>query len=88
MSQPGARKNDARPADQAAQERAMGEVSDTLLCIEQAIDRAKRGIKTTAKQGGDVNIDLALNAALLDLQRIRKRLMQDTYFSGDALRLL
>lgn len=88
MSQPGARKPDDRPAEQAAHERAMGEVSDTMLCIEQAIDRAKRGLKNTAKTGGDVNVDLALNAALTELQRIRKRLMQDTYFSGDALRLL
>lgn len=88
MSQPGARKPDDRSAEQVAHERAMGEVSDTMLCIEQAIDRAKRGLKNTGKTGGDVNVDLALSAALTDLQRIRKRLMQDTYFSGDALRLL
>ena len=79
---------DARSADQVARERAMAEVSDTMLCIEQAIDRAKRGIKNIAKNGGDVNADLALNAALGDLQRLRKRLMQDTYFAGDALRLM
>lgn len=93
MSQPGARNADGRNADgrtaeQIAHERAMGEVSDTLLCIEQAIDRAKRGVKNSAKHGGDGNVDLALNATLADLQRIRKRLMQDTYFAGDALRLL
>jgi hypothetical protein len=79
---------DARSADQLARERAMAEVSDTMLCIEQAIDRAKRGIKNIAKNGGDVNADLALKAALADLQRLRKRLMQDTYFAGDALRLM
>lgn len=73
---------------QAAHERALGEVSDTLLCVEQAIDRAKRGLKTTAKAGGDVNVELALRVALEDLQKLRKRLMQDTYYSGDALRLL
>lgn len=88
MTQPGAHNADDRPADQVAHERALGEVSDTLLCIEQAIDRAKRGMKTTAKNGGDGNVDLALKAALADLQRTRKRLMQDTYFTGDALRLL
>jgi hypothetical protein len=65
-----------------------GQVSDTMLCVEQAIDRAKRGIKNTEKAGGDVNVELALNAALADLQRIRNRLMQDTYFAGDALRLM
>lgn len=88
MSRPDPRKADDRPAQQIAHERALGEVSDTLLCIEQAIDRAKRGLKTTAKTGGDVNVDLALSATLADLQRIRKRLMQDTYYAGDALRLL
>lgn len=88
MSQPGASGADERSGGQAAHERALGQVSDTLLCIEQAIDRAKRGLKTTGKDGGDVNVDLALNAALADLQRIRKRLMQDTYFAGDALRLM
>lgn len=40
------------------------------------------------QRGGDVNVDLALNQALTELQRIHKRLMQDTYFAGDALRLL
>jgi hypothetical protein len=88
MAQPGGRNADDRSADQAAHERAMGEVSDTLLCIEQAIDRAKRGLKNSAKRGGDVNVDLALNEALADLQRIHKRLMKDTYFAGDALRLM
>jgi hypothetical protein len=88
MSQPGARGADDRAQDQIVHERALGEASDTLLCIEQAIDRAKRGLKTVAKNGGDGNVELALNAALNDLQRIRKRLMQDTYYSHDALRLL
>jgi hypothetical protein len=88
MSQPKPNGGDERSPAQAAHERALGEVSDTLLCIEQAIDRAKRGLRETAKRGGDVNVDLALTAALNDLQRTRKRLMQDTYYSGDALRLL
>lgn len=88
MSKPGARNADPRSAEQVAHERAMGEVSDTLLCIEQAIDRAKRGLKTSAKAGGDVNVDLALTAALAELEKTHKRLMQDTYFTGDALRLL
>ncbi len=88
MSQPGSRGPDDQPAAQIAHERALGEVSDTLLCIEQAIDRAKRGLKATAKSGGDVNVDLALNAALTELQNTRKRLMQDTYYTGDSLRLL
>lgn len=87
MSQSGANA-DSRSPDEIAHERAFAEVSDTLLCVEQAIDRAKRGLKTTAKGGGDVNVDLALNAAITDLKRLHKRLMQDTYYSGDSLRLL
>lgn len=77
-----------RSDDQVAHERAMGEVSDTLLCIEQAIDRAKRGRKAVAKAGGDRNVDLALTAAQAELEKLRKRLLQDTYFAGDALRLI
>lgn len=88
MSKPSAQNTDPRSVEQVSRERAMGEVADTLLCIEQAMDRAKRGLKTTAKSGGDVNVDLALNAALNDLKKTHKRLMQDTYYSGDALRLL
>lgn len=79
---------DHRSSEQVAHERALGEVSDTLLCIEQAIERAKRGLKATAKAGGDNNIDLALSQALVDMQKTRKRLMQDTYFAGDSLRLM
>ncbi|MGI8881465.1 MAG: hypothetical protein ACR2KJ_13370 [Jatrophihabitans sp.] len=86
MSQP--KGADARSDEQIAHERALGQVSDTLLCIEQAIDRAKRGLKAVAKNGGDKNVELALNATLTDLQRVRKRLMQDTYYAGDAVRLM
>lgn len=88
MARPGANSSDPRSAEQIAHERIYQEVSDTMLCIEQAVDRARRALKNTAKAGGDQNVDLALNAALTDLLRIRKRLMQDTYFAGDALRLL
>lgn len=77
-----------RSLQQVAQERALGEVSDTLLCIEQAIDRARRGLKVTAKSGGDHNVELALRETITELQRARKRLMQDTYYAGDALRLM
>lgn len=77
-----------RSSQQIAQERALGEVSDTLLCIEQGVSRAKRGLKVTAKSGGDHNVELALSEAITELQRARKRLMQDTYYAGDALRLM
>lgn len=77
-----------RSAEQVVHERAMGEVSDTLLCIEQAIDRAKRGRKNVTKAGGDRNVDLALTATQAELEKLRKRLLQDASFAGDALRLI
>lgn len=41
-----------------------------------------------AKDGADGNAELALGEAIRDLERVRKRLQQDTYFAGDSLRLL
>lgn len=78
----------ARTAEQVALERAKGEVSDVLMLIEHALDRAKRGHKVVRKDDVDSNAELALGVAVSDLERLRKRLMQDTYFAGDALRLL
>lgn len=77
-----------RSAEQAAHERAMGEVSDVLLNLEHAVARAKRAQKVVGKSGGEGNVELALADATRDLERVRKRLMQDTYFAGDALRLI
>jgi predicted O-methyltransferase YrrM len=66
----------------------MGEVSDVLLNIEHALDRAKRARKIVAKAGVDSNAELALGEAAAGLERLRKRLFQDTYFAGDNLRLM
>lgn len=77
-----------RAADEVARERAMGEVSDVLLNVEHALARAKRAHKVVVKDGADRNAELALRDAIADLDRIRKRLMQDTYFAGDRVRLL
>jgi predicted O-methyltransferase YrrM len=71
-----------------ARERAMGEVSDVLLCIEHALDRARRAHKNVTKSGVDSNAELALAEAAASLDRLRKRLFQDTYFSADKLRLM
>jgi predicted O-methyltransferase YrrM len=71
-----------------ARERSMGEVSDVLLNIEHALDRAKRARKIVAKAGVDSNAELALGEAAAGLDRLRKRLLQDTYFAGDNLRLM
>jgi predicted O-methyltransferase YrrM len=84
MSQPAAE----RSAEQVARERAMGEVSDVLLTVEHALDRARRALKVVRKDGADTNAELALVDAVKELERVRKRLTQDTYFAGDALRML
>jgi hypothetical protein len=36
------------------------------------------------KDGADVNAGLALSDAIRDLERVRKRLTQDTYYSADT----
>lgn len=86
MSQP------ARPAVRSdvdvALERAKGEVSDVLLTVEHALDRAKRARKVVLKDGADRNAELALGDAIQSLGKLRKRLLQDTYFAGDNIRLL
>lgn len=80
--------NDHRSAEQAAHERALGEVSDVMLNVDHTIARAKKAHARVVKAGGEDNVELALSAFVKDLERIRKRLVQDTYYAGDALRLL
>lgn len=77
-----------RSSDQVAHERAMGEVSDVLLNLEHSLNRAKKALKNVTKAGDEPNAELALGAAVRDLERLHKRLMQDTYYAGDAIRLL
>ena len=71
-------------SDAIARERASAHVSDVLLNIEHALDRAKRAHKAVAKDGADPNAELALADAVKELERVRKRLMQDTYFAVDV----
>jgi len=59
-----------------------------LLNIEHALDRARRARKNVAKDGVDNNAELALAEVSAGLERLRKRLLQDTYFAGDNLRLM
>lgn len=72
----------------SAREDAMGEVSAVLLNLEHTIARAKKGPAKVKKSGGDQNVELALQAAITELAKQHKRLMQDTYYAGDAIRLL
>lgn len=73
-----------RSNDQVARERAAAQVSDVLLNIEHALDRAKKARSIVAKDGVDVNAELALGDAVKDLEKLRKRLTQDTYFATDV----
>ena len=88
MSPPQPDSEAVRTDQEIALERAKGEVSDVLLNIEHALDRAKRARKNVAKDGVDSNAELALAEAAAGLERLRKRLFQDTYFAGDNLRLM
>lgn len=66
----------------------MGEVSAVLLNLEHTISRAKKGLAAVKKSGGDRNVELALEVAIVELGKQHKRLMQDTYYAGDAVRLM
>lgn len=88
MSRPLPEPEAVRTDEEIALERAKGEVSDVLLNIEHALDRAKRARKNVARDGVDNNAELALTEAAAGLERLRKRLLQDTYFAGDNLRLM
>jgi len=82
MSQSAARHGD----DQGARERAAGQVSDVMLNLEWTVASAKKGHKLVAKDGVDRNAELALAELAKELERLRKRLLQDTYFAvGDRL---
>lgn len=77
-----------RTPHEIAQERAMGEISDVLLNLEHTLSRAKKALAQVKKAGGNQNVELALTDAIADLARTHKRLMQDTYYAGDSLRLI
>lgn len=79
---------DARTAEQVARERSAQKVSEVLLNLEHTIAAAKKALKVVEKDDVDSNAKLALTDLIPQLERSRKRLQQDTYFSGDALRLI
>ena len=88
MSQPQHIPAAQRTAEQVKSERTMLEVSDVLLNLDHALARAKKARKVVAKDNVDRNAALALDDVIRDLERLRKRFMQDTYFAGDTVRLL
>ena len=83
MSQPASEGSTERSERQIVQERAMGQVSDVLLNIEGTLAHAKKALKTVEKDGANPNVSLALADAIRDLERVRKRLTQDTYYAVD-----
>ena len=85
---PGQRTLDGRTPEQIAMERAAQKVSDVLLNLEHSISAAKKGLKVVEKDGVDVNAQHALKELIPQLERVRKSLLQDTYFAGDNLRLV
>ena len=88
----GAKPQDARDGDRTpheiAQEQAMGEISDVLLNLEHTIARSKKALAQVKKSGANHNVELALIDTIADLARTHKRLLQDTYYAGDSLRLI
>lgn len=52
------------------------EVAAVLRTAEHALDRARRAQAVVAKDGVDRNAELALGAAILDLDRLRNRLLE------------
>lgn len=77
-----------RTADETAREAARAEVSDVLLNLEHTLARSKKALARIRKSGVDSNAELALVDLIGDLERSHKRLMHDTYYSGDSLRLI
>lgn len=80
--------HDPRPESQAAHERAMSEVSDVLMNLDNALARAKKAKKRLGTGPEEHNAQLALSDAIKALGETRARLQKDTYFSGDELRLV
>lgn len=77
-----------RSPEQVRHENAGAHLSAVMLNVEHALDRARKGHKAVAKAGGERNIELALADCVADLEKVRKRLLQDGYFGGDTIRLV
>lgn len=76
-----------RTPGQVAREAALHEVEETLLNIEQAIKRADRGRRAIRGEGNE-NLKLYLDAAVEQLEAVRKELFHNAYFGGDQQRLI
>ncbi len=74
--------------EQVRHEAARAHLSDVMLNVEHALARARTAKKAVAKAKGEENIELALGDCVRELEKVRKRLMQDGYFGGDTIRLV
>jgi len=72
-----------RSDEQVRREQVAAEVSDVILTIEHALSRAKKAHVIVGRQQADSNAELAIADAVKVLDRLRKRLMQDTYYASD-----
>jgi hypothetical protein len=81
---------DPRSAGQVSDEQAMAHVSAVLTNLDWTIERAKKGLKALRKDGSDEsrNAELALTDLLAQLEPVRKRFFQDSYFPAATDRLL
>lgn len=80
MSQPANERSDS----EVLRERAATQVSDVLMNLEWTLETARKGHKVVAKDGADVNAELALADLVRELDRLRKRFTQDTYYATDT----
>ncbi|MFL0578038.1 hypothetical protein [Dietzia sp. 179-F 9C3 NHS] len=81
--------HDLRSDEQFLHEEAMTDVSDVLLCIEDAVKRARKALKTLGDTPSERNTTLALQQTVDSLTSVRKRLEWDTlYADPDSPRLL
>lgn len=77
-----------RTPEQVRHEDASAHLSDVMLNVEHALARARKARKAVAKSGNEENIELALADCVTELEKVRRRLMQDGYFGSDTIRLV
>lgn len=77
-----------RSPEQIRDEDAGTQLSAVMLNVERALERARKAHKVVAKAGGETNIELALADCARDLEKVRKRLLQDGYFGSKTIRLM
>ena len=75
-------------SEEAARERALQEVGETMLMIEAAVTRVDRALTALQRESEpDRQALVGLTKAKRDLEGVRRRLHQDVYLYVDALPL-